>query len=63
MVAIVSLDYYSKIEDNKMVSRNAQYKDVHKKTIEFRLRAPIFQAICCLNADNAHLKLALPISG
>ena len=44
------------------------YKDVKsiktlKGTTEILQRAHIFKANCCLKVDNAHLKLASPISG
>ena len=40
-----------------------QYKDVYIWAIEILQRAHIFKANCCLKVHNAHLKLALPISG
>ena len=45
------------------VSRNVQYKDVVRRTIEIPQRALIFEAHYCLKVHNAHLKLASPILG
>ena len=45
------------------ISRNGQYNDVCRRTKGIPQRARIFEANCRLKVHNAHLKLALPISG
>ena len=45
------------------VSRKTEYKDVYRRIIEIPQRAGIFKVNCSLKVHNAHLKLALSISG
>ena len=40
------------------VSREGQYKDVYRRTIEIPQRAHIFKPNCCFKAHNAHINLA-----
>ena len=47
---------------SQTLSRNRQYKDVYKRTIEIPQCTRIFKANWCLKFHNAHFKLPLPIS-
>ena len=51
------------VSRNSLVSRNPQYKDVYRRTIEMLQRACNFKVNCCLKVHNAHLKILSPISG
>ena len=55
-----SVKYNSKVYT---VSRNPQYKDVYRRTIEMPQRARPFKVNFCLNVHNAHLILLSKISG
>ena len=44
------------------VSRNGQYKDVYRRTIEISQRTGILKAYCYLKVHNVHNKLTLLLS-
>ena len=45
------------------VSRNAQYKDIYRRTIEILQCTHILKANCCLKVHNVPLTLASSMSG
>ena len=49
--------------DFKSQPRNAQYRNVYRRTIEIPQRNRIFKANCCLKVYNVHLKWASSILG
>ena len=49
------------MHNSLIISRNGQYKDVYKKTIQ--IPQCTHKANYCLKVHNVHLKLALPIPG
>ena len=51
------------VQGLKTISQKAQYKDVYRRTIVNPQRACIVKANYSLKVQNAHLKLASPISG